>query len=73
MTEAIVTESLTVHGMTCGGCAAAVERALKSVDGVTDVAVDLEAKQARVSFDPSRATREKLAQAIVKAGFTVPS
>lgn len=63
------TEDLTVHGMTCGGCAAAVEKALRGVNGVTEVRVNLEAKQARVSFDPALATREQLAAAVVKAGF----
>jgi copper chaperone CopZ len=30
-----------VQGMTCGGCAKHVEKALRSVPGVTKVAVDL--------------------------------
>lgn len=30
-----------IQGMTCGGCAKHVEKALRTVPGVTDVAVDL--------------------------------
>lgn len=37
-----------VQGMTCGHCKKAVETALRSVDGVTSVEVDLDAGRARV-------------------------
>jgi len=39
-----VTGSVTVrvNGMTCGGCATSVERALKSTEGVTDVRISYE-------------------------------
>lgn len=39
---------LKIEGMTCGHCKKAVEDALRSVDGVTAVDVDLDAGQARV-------------------------
>lgn len=39
---------LTIEGMTCGHCKKAVEDALRSVEGVTSVEVDLEAGRARV-------------------------
>jgi copper chaperone len=47
-------ENSTLHtyhigGMSCGGCAAAVKQRLSNVDGVTDVKVDLGAKQAEIS------------------------
>ncbi len=44
---------LTVDGMTCGGCVASVERALRAVDGIAGVAVDLGAHEARLIFTPS--------------------
>ena len=31
--------TLSIHGMTCAGCVAAVERALKSVPGVREAEV----------------------------------
>ena len=34
---AIAEKTLRVNGMTCGGCSASVEQALKKVDGVADV------------------------------------
>jgi copper chaperone len=47
-------ENSTLHtyhigGMSCGGCAAAVKQRLSNVAGVTDVKVDLGAKQAEIS------------------------
>ncbi|GGB30837.1 metal-binding protein [Flexivirga endophytica] len=32
---------ITVHGMTCGHCVAAVTEELKTIDGVTDVQIEL--------------------------------
>lgn len=40
MTEQ-TTQSFAVTGMTCGHCASAVTSELKTLDGVTDVGVDL--------------------------------
>ncbi|MFT4186966.1 MAG: heavy metal-associated domain-containing protein [Aeromicrobium sp.] len=35
------TQSYTVSGMTCGGCAAKVSKAVEQLPGVTDVKVDV--------------------------------
>lgn len=59
---------LTVEGMVCGGCANAVKTALGSLEGVTNVAVDLAAKRVAVDHD-DRATRDQLAVALQRAGF----
>ena len=59
---------LPVSGMSCGGCATSVERALTRVPGVTSVSVDLEAAMARVETDGSVA-RASLADAVVRAGY----
>lgn len=61
--------TLTVGGMTCGGCAKSVERALAAVDGVEKVAVNLEAGSAQVTFDAARADAQKLIAAVEDAGF----
>lgn len=68
-TPAIQTVSFRVEGMTCGGCEANVESALKNVSGVKQADVDLETKTAKVTFDTSKANRERLAEAVKKAGF----
>lgn len=60
------TVRLEVHGMTCSHCAAAVERALRSVEGVTDVTVMQQAGEATVSGTAEAAA---LVQAVEAIGF----
>lgn len=45
----MTTTNYTVAGMTCGHCTAAVDKALRQLDGVTDVAVDLDTGAAEVT------------------------
>jgi copper chaperone len=59
---------LRIEGMTCGHCKMAVEKALKVLPGVTDVRVDLEAKNAVVS---GSAESRAMEEAVVRAGFKV--
>jgi copper chaperone len=63
--------TLSVQGMTCGGCVASVTRVLKAVPGVSDVAVTLHPGVASVSFDPARTETAALRAAIEGAGFDV--
>jgi copper-exporting ATPase len=63
---------LTVEGMMCAHCQARVQKALAGVDGVAEVVVDLETKQAAVTLAkdvPDRA----LADVVTAAGYTVTS
>ena len=60
-----------IEGMSCGGCAASVERAIKAVAGVQSVAVNLAARNATVVFDPVQADMTQLKQAIEEAGYDV--
>ena len=56
--------------MTCGGCRAGVENALKRVAGVVSVEVSLEQAQAAVEFDEKKTALKELKAAVEKAGFT---
>jgi copper chaperone len=59
---------IIVKGMSCGHCAAAVEKALKSLSGVSAVQVDL--KTGRVTFESDRdIPREELGRAVKVAGY----
>lgn len=64
---------LPVHGMTCGGCVASVERALLRVSGVESVDVSLAGASARVRYQPEQVVRADLVQAVEAAGFAVSS
>ena len=63
--------TLSITGMTCGGCVNSVQKVLTAVPGVQSVEVTLTPGQARVLVDPARVDRAALVQAIVDAGFGV--
>ena len=61
---------ISVKGMSCGHCVAAVTRALQSLPGVTQVQVDL--ASGRVTYQSQvRASREEVVQAVKAAGYEV--
>ena len=62
--------TLQIAGMTCASCVMRVEKALKSVSGVTAVSVNLATEQATVSADASVSTAALVA-AVGKAGYDV--
>lgn len=57
---------LAVSGMTCGGCASAVARALSAVSGVVEARVDLAGGRVTVT---GTACAEDLILAVRDAGF----
>ena len=61
--------SLSVPGMTCGHCEAAVTKEVSSVAGVTAVAVDLDTKL--VTVTGAGLDRDAIVAAIDEAGFDV--
>jgi copper chaperone len=65
--------TIPVEGMTCGGCVGSIERALRSLDGVTQVAATLSPGQVTVTYEPARLESGDLVQAITDAGYDVPS
>ena len=42
---------ISIEGMSCGHCVKHVEKALGEIDGITDIHVSLEAKEAVVSME----------------------
>ncbi|MDO9196859.1 heavy-metal-associated domain-containing protein [Rhodoferax sp.] len=62
------TIDLEVQGMNCGSCVNHVTQALKPINGVDDVAVDLQSGHVRVSgtFD---AGADHLVSALTSAGY----
>jgi Cu+-exporting ATPase len=55
-----------IQGMTCGGCAKHVEKALRSVPGVTAVAMDVAKGTATVE---GTASFQEMAASVSKAGY----
>ena len=60
---------LSVPGMTCGHCEAAVTTEVSALNGVSAVAVDLDAKT--VTVTGTSLDRERIVAAIDEAGFDV--
>ena len=63
------TEKFDVFGMTCSACSAAVERAVKKVNGVDEVQVNLLANNMTVRFEPGQTREEEILKAVEHAGY----
>lgn len=61
---------ISIEGMTCNHCKANVEKAIKSVAGVSEVNVSLFLKQAEIELAETTDI-SKLENAIVDAGYKV--
>jgi len=60
---------LYVDGLSSERSAGAVNEALKSLDGVQSVVIDIEQKKARVNFDPIKVQPERMKWAVRQQGF----
>jgi Cu+-exporting ATPase len=58
-----------VAGMTCGSCVNRITRAVRKLDGVTRVDVDLRRETATVRREPALVSNAELAAAVVEAGY----
>ncbi len=68
MSEKII---IRVGGMSCVRCSAAVEHALRALDGVSSVAVSYASGRAEVEYDPEKTNIKKMGKAIKSAGYEV--
>ena len=66
-----LTCDLRVGGMDCASCAASVERALKELEGVQDVQVDVVGGRVRVGYAEGKVARGDLSGAIRRVGYRV--
>ena len=58
-----------VKGMTCVICKGNVERAIKEIDGVLDVKVNLLENEVTISFDENKVNSEILSKAVKDSGY----
>ena len=68
-TDELTSETFTVLQMTCMHCVGRVEKALKAIDGVSNVDVDLESESVNIEFNPNKATLDDFAKAVTDAGY----
>lgn len=66
-----MTQTLTVTGMTCGGCENAVKRTVAKLEGVTEVTASHTQQQVGVTFDPEKVQIGAIVEKIKKLGYGV--
>jgi len=67
--QGIQETTIAVSGMFCSSCSAAVEQALKKLDGVAEARADLKDDRVRVRYDGDKVTPRRMMEAIRKAGY----
>ena len=63
---------LSVDGMTCASCVAHVENALREVEGVSAVTVNLATEKAALELDSEKVSLMRLVRAVDDVGYTIP-
>jgi len=61
--------TLKLEGMSCAGCANAIEKAIRHVSGVEECKVNFAAEQATVQFNPQQTSVETITHAVEDAGY----
>lgn len=62
---------LSVPEVHCNHCVSSIEGAVRSLDGVGDVNVDLDSRNVTVQFDEARLEERDIANVIEAAGYEV--
>ncbi len=65
------TRVLIVPDMSCSHCVSRVDKALKGLEGVREVSVDLDFKRVTVRFDPSATSLEEIEFTLENIGYPV--
>lgn len=65
----IIEKTYPVKGMSCASCSAHVGKALRSVEGVVEVNVNLPMNRATVKFDDAVCTAQQLQLSVERMGF----
>ncbi|MEO6437129.1 MAG: heavy metal-associated domain-containing protein [Tepidisphaeraceae bacterium] len=62
---------IRIEGMHCHKCEQTIQKALTSHEGVHEVEVDFNSKQASVLYDQDRVTVKTLTDAVTEVGYDV--
>ena len=62
---------LSIEGMSCGHCVKTITDGLKQLEGVEDVKVRLQEKNARITLGPNPLSIEEIKYKIVDLGYEV--
>ncbi len=70
------TITITVEGMTCGGCASKVDKALVATEGITSTSIDVPTGAVTISLDGTVASDDlefDIDEAVTSVGYRVVS
>ena len=63
--------SVPIRGMTCAACVIHITNSLETVDGISDITVNLATEKANIRFDPDLAPLKNITDAVEDAGYLV--
>jgi copper chaperone len=63
--------TVTAPEIVCGGCASSIKKALGSIEGVSEVEVDVATKRVTVNHDEN-VSRARIVDALDRAGYSIP-
>ncbi len=61
---------ISIDGMSCVGCAGAVESTIRAIEGVAEVAVDYDRRRASIRLSDTNVAPATLVAAVEDAGYT---
>jgi Cu+-exporting ATPase len=64
-------KKIKITGMRCASCVKAIEAALKDLEGVEDISVNLATETAHITYEPSKISIEKIIETIESIGYGV--
>lgn len=67
--DRLMVVTLATAGVTCGSCAGAIEKGLKTLDGVAAVKVDVEKGLVYASYDTAKITPAAIAEKVTVIGY----
>ncbi|MDO8638674.1 MAG: heavy metal translocating P-type ATPase [Candidatus Daviesbacteria bacterium] len=62
-------KTFPIKGMHCASCVRVIEKALSSVEGVSEANVNLANETATINYDPQKVTDKDLASAVANVGY----
>ena len=65
------TQTYKVKGMHCASCASIIERTIKKIDGVEDIAVNNGTENAKISFDADKTNPEDFNKKLEPLGYSL--
>ena len=67
----IVNISVRVKGMHCASCSSIIERAVKKIEGVSEIAVNPGTENAKISFDDTKTSPEEFNKKLEPLGYSL--